>query len=36
MYAAAAGKSDKVPQGVGREFVKEDRPGKLPIRKGRA
>ena len=35
MFAAAAGKSDKVPQSVGEEFIAADRargPAKLPER----
>lgn len=33
MYAAAAGKSNiGIPKSVGKEFTKEDRGGKLPIR----
>ena len=35
MYAAAAGKSTLgIPKKVGKEFVKSDKPGKLPKRKG--
>jgi hypothetical protein len=34
MYAAAAGKSTLgIPKKVGAEFVKSDKPGKLPERK---
>jgi hypothetical protein len=34
MYAAKAGKSTLgIPQSVGAEFVKSDKPGKLPVRK---
>jgi hypothetical protein len=34
MYAAAAGKSTLgIPKKVGKEFVKTDKPGKLPKRK---
>ena len=33
MYAAAAGKSTLgIPKKVGKEFVKSDKPGKLPKR----
>lgn len=33
MYAAKAGKSTLgIPKKVGREFVKSDKPGKLPAR----
>jgi hypothetical protein len=36
MYAAKAGKSTLgIPKKVGAEFVKADRPGKLPKRKGK-
>jgi hypothetical protein len=35
MHMAAAGKSTKVPQKVGREFIRKDQPGKLPERKTR-
>jgi hypothetical protein len=33
MHMAAAGKSTKVPQKVGREFIRKDTAGKLPERK---
>jgi hypothetical protein len=34
MYAAAEGKSTLgIPKKVGKEFVKGDKPGKLPARK---
>jgi hypothetical protein len=34
MYSAAAGKSTLgIPKKVGKEFVKADKPGKLPKRK---
>jgi hypothetical protein len=33
MYAAAAGKSTKVPQKVAKEFIRKDQLGKLPARK---
>lgn len=34
MYAAASGKSTLgIPKKVAKEFVKEDKPGKLPERK---
>lgn len=34
MYSAAAGKSTLgIPKKVGKEFVKSDKPGKLPKRK---
>lgn len=33
MYAAAAGKSTLgIPKKVGKEFVKSDKPGKLPVK----
>ena len=36
MYAAAAGKSTLgIPKKVGKEFVKSDKGGKLPKRKGK-
>lgn len=39
MYAAAAGKSKiGIPKKVGKEFVKSDKPGKLPnkVRRGKS
>jgi hypothetical protein len=37
MYAAAEGRSTLgIPAKVGREFVKGDKPGKLPMRKGKS
>ena len=33
MYAAAEGKSSKVPQSVAKEYVASDKGGKLPERK---